>query len=53
MTKLENTLLSLRKYLNKLEDKGYYNPKTLTRKDIRKYARLNNLLSNLYKKLNA
>ena len=53
MKKLENTVLILRKYLNKLEDKGYYNPKSLTRKDIRKYAKLNNLLSNLYKKLNA
>ena len=53
MKKLENTVLNLRKYLNKLEDKGYYNPKSLTRKDIRKYAKLNNLLSNLYKKLNA
>ena len=53
MEELEKTVLSLRKHLNKLEDKGYYNLKSLTRKDIRKYARLNNLLSNLYKKLNA
>ena len=53
MKKLENTVLILRKYLNKLEDKGYYNPKSLTRKDIRKYARLNNLWSKLCKQINA
>ena len=42
MKELEKTVLSLRKYLNKLEDKGYYNIKSLTRKNIRKYDRLNN-----------
>lgn len=53
MEKLEKTVLNLRKYLNKLEDKGYYNPESLTRKDIRKYRRLNILWSKLLDKVNA
>lgn len=52
-TKLENAVLNLRKYLNKLEDKGYYNPESVTRKEIRKYHRLNNLWIKLYNKVNA
>ena len=53
MKKLENAVLNLRKYLNKLEDKGYYNPESVTRKEIRKYHRLNNLWHKLYNKVNA
>ena len=50
-TKLENVVLNLRKYLNKLEDKGYYHPELVTKKDIRTYRRLNKLWSYLYHKL--
>ena len=31
----------LRNTLNKLEDKGYYNPESLTKHDCKRYARLN------------
>lgn len=51
MKELEKTVLSLRKYLNKLEDKGYYHPELVTKKDIRTYRRLNKLWSYLYHKL--
>ena len=53
MTKLENKLLNLRKMLNKLEDKGYYTPELVTKKDIVKYRRLNNLWLKLLNKVNA
>ena len=52
-TKLENAVLNLRKYLNKLEDKGYYYPELVTKKDIRTYRRLNKLWIKLYNKVNA
>ena len=52
-TKLENAVLNLRKYLNKLEDKGYYHSELVTKKDIRTYRRLNKLWIKLYNKVNA
>ena len=51
MEELEKTVLSLRKHLNKLEDKGYYHQELVTKKDIRTYRRLNKLWSYLYHKL--
>lgn len=53
MTKLENKLLNLRKMLNELEDKGYYTPELVTKKDIVKYRRLNNLWLKLLNRVNA
>lgn len=46
-------IMILRKMLNKLEDKGYYTPELVTKRDIVRYRRLNNLWIKLLNKVNA